>query len=77
MSAVSKQATGAVVGFLAGGAAGFVLTEAVAAFSHFVLDHTLDVEGTGTLLAVFVGVPILCAAIGAVAGARLSGREEG
>ncbi|HEY8481531.1 MAG TPA: hypothetical protein VIL71_17035 [Spirillospora sp.] len=76
MSTVSKQATGAVVGLLAGGAAGFFITEAVAAFFHFVLDHTLSVEGTGTLLVIFVGVPILCAVIGAVVGFRLSGREE-
>ncbi|XRQ15671.1 hypothetical protein ACN3XK_33755 [Actinomadura welshii] len=77
MSAIPRQATGAVVGFLAGGAAGFVLTEAVAAFSHFVLDHTLDVDGTGALLAVFVGVPVLCAVLGAVIGARRTGRQGG
>ncbi|MGP4028505.1 hypothetical protein [Actinomadura sp. 3N407] len=77
MSARSRQATGAFVGLLAGGAAGFFLTESVAVFFHFVLDRTLDVEGTGILLAVFIGVPILCAVAGAVAGARLAARQGG
>ncbi|GAA0578489.1 hypothetical protein [Actinomadura livida] len=77
MSAMSRQATGGVVGFLAGGAAGFVLTEAVAVFFHLVLDHTLDVDGTGSLLAVFIGVPVLCAVLGAVIGVRLGGRQGG
>lgn len=77
MSAMSRQAAGAAVGFLAGGAAGFVLTESVAAFSHFVLDHTLDVGGSGLLLAVFIGVPVLCAVLGAVIAVRLAGRQGG
>lgn len=77
MSALSKQATGALVGLLAGGAAGFLLMEAVAAFSHFVLERTLDVEDTGILLALFIGVPVLCAVLGAAIGARLGGRRGG
>ncbi|MEU8799945.1 hypothetical protein [Spirillospora sp. NPDC048819] len=77
MSALSRQATGAFVGLLAGGAAGFFLTESVAVFFHLVLDHTLDVEGTGVLLAVFIGVPVLCAAVGAVIGANRAGRQGG
>ncbi len=37
---------GAFIGFLVGGAAGFLLTETVGAFFTFVLDRTLDVDGT-------------------------------
>ncbi|MFG2089933.1 MULTISPECIES: hypothetical protein [unclassified Spirillospora] len=77
MSAPSNRATGAFVGLLAGGAAGFFLTESVAAFFHFALDRTLDVDGTGALLAVFIGVPILCAVLGAAIGVRLGGRQGG
>ena len=66
---------GAVVGFLAGGAAGFVATEAGAAFFHFVLGITPDVEGTPALLLVFLGVPVLFALAGAVVGARVAGRK--
>ncbi|MFC5754044.1 hypothetical protein [Actinomadura rugatobispora] len=66
---------GAVVGFLAGGAAGFVATEAGAAFFHFVLDITPDVENRPMLLLVFLGVPVLCALAGAFAGARVAARK--
>lgn len=77
MSALSRQATGAFVGLLVGGAAGFILTESVAVFFHLVLDRTLDVEGTGVLLAVFIGVPVLCAVAGAVIGANRAGHQGG
>ncbi|TQM69485.1 hypothetical protein FHX41_3180 [Actinomadura hallensis] len=77
MKPMPGQATAAAVGFLAGGAAGFVLTEAVAAFFHFVLDRTLDVDGSGALLAVFIGVPVLCAAAGALIGASRTRRQGG
>ncbi|TYK45379.1 hypothetical protein [Actinomadura decatromicini] len=66
--------SGAMVGFLVGGAAGFLLTETVGAFFTFVLDRTLDVDGTGVLLAAFVVVPIVCALAGAVVGARYRSR---
>ncbi|TYB41548.1 hypothetical protein [Actinomadura chibensis] len=67
--------SGAMVGFLVGGAAGFLLTETVGAFFTFVLDRTLDVDGTGVLLAAFVAVPIVCAVAGAVVGARYQSRS--
>ncbi|MCQ0011290.1 hypothetical protein [Actinomadura madurae] len=59
--------TGAFIGFFVGGAAGFLLTETVGAFFTFVLDRTLDVDGTPVLLAAFVAVPVLSALIGAAA----------
>ena len=72
------QATAAAVGFLAGGGRGVRRrTEAVAAFSHFVLDRTLDVDGSGALLAVFIGVPVLCAAAGALIGASRTRGQGG
>ncbi|TDC87991.1 hypothetical protein [Actinomadura sp. 7K507] len=77
MSRASAQATGAAVGFLVGGAAGFFLTETVGAFFHFILDRTLDVDGTGGLLAAFIAVPVLCAVLGAVVGARRANRQGG
>ena len=55
-STASKKAGAALVGFLVGGAAGFVLTETIAIFFHFVLDTTLDAEGNGALLALFAGL---------------------
>ena len=66
--------TGAVLGFLVGGAAGFMLTEAVGVFFHFALDRTLDVGGTPALLAAFITVPILCAVAGAFVGTRFKTR---
>ncbi|WP_141586054.1 hypothetical protein [Actinomadura sp. WMMA1423] len=65
---------GAMLGFLVGGAAGFMLTEAVGVFFHFVLDRTLDVGGTPVLLTAFISVPILCAVAGAFVGARIRTR---
>jgi hypothetical protein len=65
---------GAFTGFLVGGAAGFLLTETVGAFFTFVLDRTLDVDGTPVLLAAFIAVPIITAAAGAAIGARFTNR---
>ena len=65
--------SGAMIGFLVGGAAGFLLTETVGAFFTFVLNRTLDVDGTGVLLAAFIAVPILCALSGALVGGRRRG----
>ncbi|GGV21444.1 hypothetical protein GCM10010182_49620 [Actinomadura cremea] len=70
----SKKAGAALVGFLVGGAGGFLLTETVAVFFHFVLDTTLDVEGNAAMLALFAGLPLLGAVVGAIVGARLAGR---
>ncbi|MFB4315712.1 hypothetical protein [Actinomadura sp. 21ATH] len=70
-----NKAGAAVAGFLAGGIAGFVLTEAFAAFFHFVLDMTPDVEGTPALIAVFTGVPLLCAVAGAFGLHRFAARR--
>ena len=66
---------GAFIGLVCGGAAGFLLTETVGAFFTFVLDRTLDVDGTPVLLAAFVVVPILSAIAGAVVGARRMNRR--
>ncbi|NVI92469.1 hypothetical protein HUX53_35660 [Actinomadura sp. BRA 177] len=65
---------GAFIGFLVGGAAGFLLTETVGAFFTFVLDRTLDVDGTPVLLAAFIAVPVLTALLGAAVGARFQNR---
>lgn len=62
--------TGAMIGLVVGGAAGFLLTETVGAFFTFVLDRTLDVDGTPVLLAAFIVVPVLSALAGAFAGSR-------
>ncbi|MCR3739330.1 hypothetical protein BS35_001874 [Actinomadura glauciflava] len=62
--------TGAMIGFVVGGAAGFLLTETVGAFFTFVLDRALDVDGTPVLLAAFILVPVLSALVGAAAGSR-------
>ncbi|MER7548237.1 hypothetical protein [Actinomadura sp.] len=66
--------TGAFIGFVVGGAAGFLLTETVGAFFTFVIDRTLDVDGTPALLAAFIAVPVLTAVLGAAVGARLQNR---
>ncbi|RAY17120.1 hypothetical protein DPM19_02885 [Actinomadura craniellae] len=71
----SGKAAAALLGFLVGGAAGFLLTEAVAVFFAFALDRVLDVEHNGALLAVFAGVPVLCAVLGAAIGAYRAGRR--
>ncbi|WP_206442507.1 hypothetical protein [Streptomyces boncukensis] len=68
------RAKAAVTGLLTGAAVGLLLTQAVGAFSTFVLDHPLDVDGTGWLRAVFVAVPAGCGALGAVFAARRAGR---
>ncbi|MFA1547306.1 hypothetical protein [Actinomadura chokoriensis] len=65
---------GALIGFVVGGAAGFLLTETVGAFFAFVLDRALDVDGAPVLLAAFIAVPVLSALLGAAAGARLKNR---
>lgn len=65
---------GAFIGFAVGGAAGFLLTETVGAFFTFVIDRTLDVDGTPVLLAAFIAVPILTALLGAAIGARFTNR---
>lgn len=76
-SSSSGRAGGAVVGALAGGAGGFLLTEVVGALFTFALDRTLDVDGTGALLAAFIAVPAVCALLGAVLGVRLARRDTG
>ncbi|WP_344587736.1 hypothetical protein [Actinomadura vinacea] len=70
-----SKAGGAFVGFLAGGAAGFVTTEGGAAFFHFVLGITPDVEGNPALIAVFALVPPLFAVAGAFVGLRVATRR--
>lgn len=75
-SPLSAKAPAALVGLLAGGAAGFLLTEAVGAFYAFVLGRTLDVDGTGVLLAAFVAVPVICAVLGAVIAVRRAGQDR-
>jgi hypothetical protein len=49
----------------------------VGAFSAFVLGRALDVAGTGgVLLAAFVAVPLICAALGAVIALRRAGQNR-
>ncbi|MET9863542.1 hypothetical protein ABZY93_30385 [Streptomyces smyrnaeus] len=67
---IPAKAAPALFGLLAGGATGFLLTETAGAFCTFVLDRTLDAEGTGALLAAFIAVPVLCALVGAAIGMR-------
>ncbi|MGI5348169.1 hypothetical protein ACQEU8_08225 [Streptomyces sp. CA-250714] len=72
---VRDKAPASLVGLLVGGAAGFLLTETVAALFAFAFDRTPEADGNGTLPAAFIAVPILCALVGAVSGARWSGRS--
>jgi hypothetical protein len=74
---LSRKVVAAFVGLLVGGAAGFLLTEIVGAFFTFVLDRTLDVDGTGGPLVAFVIVPVLCGVLGAVVAARRAGAGRG
>ncbi|MDX2604245.1 hypothetical protein PV379_38300 [Streptomyces caniscabiei] len=72
----SARVPAALVGLLVGGAAGFLLTETVGAFSAFVLGRALDVAGTGVLLAAFIAVPVICAVLGAVIAVRRAGQNR-
>jgi hypothetical protein len=73
----SAKVPAVLAGLLAGGAAGILLTETVGAFSAFVLGRALDVAGTGgVLLAAFVAVPLICAALGAVIALRRAGQNR-
>ncbi|MBD9724305.1 hypothetical protein PV755_31030 [Streptomyces caniscabiei] len=66
-----------LVGLLAGGAAGFLLTGTVGAFSAFVLGRALDVADTGgVLLAAFVAVPLICGVLGAVIAFHRAGHNR-
>jgi hypothetical protein len=69
-----NKAAAAVAGFVAGGAAGFVATEAGAAFFHFVLGITPDAENVPALIVVFMGVPLLFAVAGVLVGLRVAAR---
>ncbi|MFF5369767.1 hypothetical protein [Streptomyces sp. NPDC013187] len=72
----SAKGPAVLVGVLAGGAAGFLLTESVGAFSAFVLGRALDVAGSGgVLLAAFVAVPLICAVLGGVIACRRAGQN--
>ncbi|MFJ6570738.1 hypothetical protein ACIQNU_25315 [Streptomyces sp. NPDC091292] len=71
---LSGRAVAALLGLLVGGAVGFLLTGTVGAFFTFVLDRTLDVDGTGALLAAFVAVPVVTAVCGAAVAVRRAGR---
>ncbi|GGX13727.1 hypothetical protein [Streptomyces lomondensis] len=72
----SAKVPAALVGLLAGGAAGFLLTETVGAFSAFVLGRALDVAATGALLAAFIAVPVICAVLGTVIAVRRAGQNR-
>lgn len=63
------------MGLLVGGAAGFLLIEAVHAFFLHVLGRTLAADGDGRPPAAFIAVPVLCAVLGAVLGACRTGRR--
>ncbi|MEV0224856.1 hypothetical protein [Streptomyces sp. NPDC050704] len=71
---LSGKAAAVLVGLLVGGAAGFLVTGTAGAFFAYVLDRTLDVDGTGALLTAHVAVPLLGAVLGAVVAARRAGR---
>ncbi|MFE0496840.1 hypothetical protein ACFW2M_19310 [Streptomyces albidoflavus] len=68
------RAPAAATGLLVGGAAGFLLTEAVAVLAGPALGEPLDVGGGGPLRAVLVAAVLLCALAGAVTGLRRAGR---
>ncbi|MFI6288098.1 hypothetical protein ACIBCM_25695 [Streptomyces sp. NPDC051018] len=68
------KAGAAVVGTLAGGAAGFLLAELVAVFFTSVLGRTLDEDDPVLLVSFFFGVPVVCAVVGAVVAVRRAGR---
>ncbi|WPR50378.1 hypothetical protein SJI45_04045 [Streptomyces sp. S399] len=68
------RAPAAATGFLVGGAAGFLLTEAVAVLVGLALGEPLDVGGGGPLRAVLVAAVLLCALAGALVGLRRAGR---
>ncbi|MEU6112757.1 hypothetical protein ABZ853_30660 [Streptomyces albidoflavus] len=70
------RAPAAATGFLVGGAAGFLLTEAVAVLVSLGRGEPLDVGG-GSLRAVVVAAVLLCALAGALAGLRRAGRSGG
>ncbi|MFH9612015.1 hypothetical protein [Streptomyces sp. NPDC017448] len=70
---LTGKAAASLLGLLVGTAAGFLLTETVAAFFHPVLNRTLDGDGPGVLPAFFVAVPLICGVLGAVIGARRAG----
>ncbi|GHB74863.1 hypothetical protein GCM10010377_76660 [Streptomyces viridiviolaceus] len=70
----SAKTAGGLLGFLVGGAGGFLLTEAVGGLVVVGFDRTLNVDGTPPLLAAFIAVPILAALAGATIGARKAGR---
>ncbi|MET9296473.1 hypothetical protein [Streptomyces sp. NPDC003077] len=73
----SGKAAAAVAGCLVGAAAGFLLTEGVAALFTLVLGRAPDLKGAGVLLGAFVAVPIGCAVLGGVVAVRRAGRALG
>ncbi|NUV77564.1 hypothetical protein [Streptomyces fungicidicus] len=64
----------AATGLLVGGAAGFLLTEAVAVLVGLAPGEPLDVGGGGPPRAVLVAAVLLCALAGAVTGLRRAER---
>ncbi|WP_119729934.1 hypothetical protein [Thermomonospora amylolytica] len=75
MNANSPSGRAALVGLLVGGAAGFLLIEVAGVLFAFVLGRSLALDGTGEPPPAVLAVPVVCAVIGAVAGARLAGRD--
>lgn len=74
MNANSPSGRATLVGLLVGGAVGFLLIELVGVFFTFVLGRSLAFDGTGEPPPAVVAVPVACAVIGAIVGARLTGR---
>ncbi|MBL0781287.1 MULTISPECIES: hypothetical protein [Streptomyces] len=71
------RAPAAATGFLVGGAAGFLLTEAAAVLVSLALGEPLDVGGGGLPRLALVTAVLLCALAGALAGLRRAGRSGG
>ncbi|MFF0450434.1 hypothetical protein ACFYT4_29300 [Streptomyces sp. NPDC004609] len=68
------KAGAAVVGTLAGGAAGFLVAELVAVFLGSVLGWTPDEDGSVLPAPFLIGAPVVCAVVGTVVAVRLAGR---
>jgi hypothetical protein len=70
-----RRGRAALAGLVAGGVTGFVLIEGGAGLLRLLFGWEPDVENSPPLIVLFAAGPPLCAAIGAVVGARLAGRR--
>ncbi|MGW4200313.1 hypothetical protein [Streptomyces sp. NPDC004726] len=63
-------AASVLVGTLAGGAAGLLLAETVTAFLVFLVGEDPEASGPLVPTALFLTMPVVCAAVGALMGSR-------